>query len=210
MTWEPPIEVEVDPSWSAARPVVETFEDDDGMVTFVRWRDSQGNPFSDESAFGSPAKTASYAIPQSGGVLEVLTSLSMSLSVPGTRRDYFDAVERATSVLSRIDDADPARPAWVESLAWLAISLLRTGVEETLMPAEAGSAQRERSLASAGIPYGTLIRLYLREGFLREAAVVHEEIRQLPAEARGWSQDLDPNAVMATLREIQRAVEARE
>jgi len=210
IAWEPPVQVDVDPRWAAARPVVETFPDEDRTFIVVSWRDPQGNPFADEFSFGSPADVAGRAIRESGGIVEVLTSLSRSLSLPGTRRDYFDAIEHAISALSRIDDEDPARPAWIERLAWLAVSLLRTGVEATLMPAEAGLAERDRHVAAAGMPYATLIRLYLREGFLREAAAVYRELEQLPEEARRWSRDLDPNETDASLREVQSAVVNRE
>jgi len=210
ISWEPPVEVEVDPTWAAASPMVETYRDADHPFTIVSWRDAQGNPLADEFTFGSPAEAAGRAIREGGGTLEVLTALSRSLAVPGTRRDYFEAIEQATSVLSRIDDEDPGRPAWIESLAWLAVSLLRTGVEETLMPAGTGFAQRDSYIASAGMSYGTLIRLYLREGFLHEAAAVYEELKQLPDEARRWSRDLDPNGVMGALRELQDVVEVRE
>lgn len=210
ISWESPVEVQVDPVWAAARPEVKTYLDADDPFTVVRWRDAQGDPFADEFTRGSPAATAGSAIRESGGTLEVLTVLSTSLALPGTRRDYFDAIEQATSVLSRIDDEDPGRPAWMESLAWLAVSLLRTGVEETLMPAGTGFAQRDNYIASAGAPYGTLIRLYLREGFLHEAAAVHEELKRLPEEARRWSQDLDPKELMGALRELQDVVEVRE
>lgn len=210
MSWESPVEVEVDPAWAAARPEVKTYRDADDPFTVVSWRNAQGNTFADEFTLGSPAATAGRAIREGGGTLEVLTVLSRSLALPGTRRDYFDAIEQATAVLSRIDDEDPGRPAWIERLAWLAVSLLRTGVEETLLPAGTGFAQRDNYIASAGIPYGILMRLYLREGFLHEAAALYEELKQLPEEARRWSQDLDPKELMGALRELQDVVEARQ
>jgi hypothetical protein len=209
ISWEPPVGIEVDPRWSAARPVVETIESDERTLTIVSWRDPDGNPFADDFTFGSPAHTAGYAVREGSGTLEVLTIVSTSLSLPGTRRDYYDAMDQAISALFQIDDDDPTRIAWIESLAWLAVSLLRTGLEETLMPAQKEFAQRP-IYGRAAMPYITLLRLYLREGFLREAAAVYDELRKLPQEARRWPEDLDPHKVMARLRELQGSVEVRE
>ena len=87
ISWEPPVDVKIHPSWAAARPVLKTFGDDDRLFTLVSWRDLQGRPFDDEFTYGSPAEAAGRSIRESGTAVEALTALSRSLSLPGTRRD---------------------------------------------------------------------------------------------------------------------------
>jgi hypothetical protein len=203
--WSPPDQVAVEPAWAEARPVVEELGGDERNYTFVEWVDEGGKRLPDEMGYGSPAQAVASRVYESENTAEVLRMISTALSLPGTRRDYFDAIDRATAALSRLDDENPTRGTWIEYFCRLAISLLRAGVEKTLIPFGTEPHERGRYLSAAARPYQTLVALYQREGFLREAAAVFAELEQLPSEARERSYpQAEPKQLLAALDELAR------
>lgn len=211
IVWQPPVAVDLDPHWTGAQPLIPAVEEADADYTFVTWIDASGNRLTDQMVFASPAEAVSRQIEEGETTLAVLTALSACLSLPGTRRDYFDALERGSSRLARLDDEDPTRMAWVEALLWLAVSLLRTGLEETLVPFDAKVEERSVYLSAAASPYRTLVWLYQQEGFLKEAAAVIGELEQLPAGVgqRQVDAESDPREAIAALEELLEVEELR-
>lgn len=203
--WQRPSEVAVGPPWSTARPVVEALGGGESDFTLVRWVDEHGDPLPDGS-YWSPAEIAGRSAWQARSTSEVVRAAVTALSLPGTRRDYFDALEHATSALWPIDDEDPHRASWIEHFAWLGIALLRVDLEHAVIPPFTDPKARTAYLAAAAQPYWTLIRLYQREGFLREAAAVFVELGRLPEAARERAHVADdPQEVIVALEELRDA-----
>jgi hypothetical protein len=201
VNWAPPTEVSVGPPLSTATPVVQRF-DEEPPVTLVTWIDEDGARLPDNLGFGSPADSASRDFHRASNTDQVLQIVWTALSLPGTRYDYFRVTESGISELWRQEDEEPARARSQESLALLGIALLKTGLEETVIPP---LSQRERGgyLGSAASPYRSLIQLYTKEGFLQEAAVVFEDLQHLPAEARERAYiETDPRDLLTALGDL--------
>lgn len=199
--WQPSLDVDVGPPLSTAQPVVEEFDGDE-PVAFVQWRDEHGNRLPDDFGFGSPAESAGRGMYEASSSREVLRIVSTALSLPGMKHDYFRVIDSGISGLWHQEDEDPARVRMQEDLALLGITLLKTGLEETVVPPFAYH-ETESYLASAASPYRTLIQLYLKEGFLREAAAVYADLQGLPEETKARAYvESDPSDLLTALEEL--------
>jgi hypothetical protein len=197
INWASPVAVSVRPPLTTARPVVEREPD----FTFVRWVDEQGQRLPDRFGFGSPASTLGHADLDQETTVAVVTRATNALSLPGTRGDYFQVIESTMFDLWRLDDGDPTRNGWLEHVAWLGVELLRAGIEQAVVPVNAPPERRQDYLKMAARPYSTLVDLYRRDGYLREAASVYAEFEALPIEEHR-DQAKNPREAIAALEEL--------
>jgi len=140
-----------------ARPTVSHFEFDG------RRRESLSWPSKDGTTSQSPASQHQSAIVGKGSSpSDLLRNLSEVLELPGVLSDYHFAIQGCAGALWGGRRDHPGVLAAVERLSWLNIRLLETqpnffwdGDDKKTWPAVAA--------------FGYLIRLYSREGHLREA-----------------------------------------
>lgn len=199
--WQPPRDIEVGSPLSTAQPVVEELDADE-PIAFIQWQDEHGNRLPDDFGFGSPADSASRGMYEASSTREVLRIVSTALSLPGMKHDYFRVIDSGISGLWRQEDEDPVRLRMQEDLALLAIALLKTGLEETVVPPFAYH-ETENYLASAASPYRSLIQLYQKEGFLQEAAAIYADLQELPEETKARAYvESDPSDLLAALEEL--------
>lgn len=90
------------------------------------------------------------------------------LELPGEARDYHFAIQNCISELWKLRRSDPATHAAIEHLSWLNIRLIEA-LPQTVQDEYSKESKYYKVLA-----FDQLMRLYEREGFIREALEVAE------------------------------------
>jgi hypothetical protein len=178
INWVAPLHVAVDQRLASAHPVaIDTRDTFEGGPTY-RWVDASGRAIAEPFAFhDSPTAIVTEQIHEKRPQRQLELALT-ALELPGTRYDYSQALEHGERVIQyeglQLFDV-------LSILLRGHIALMLAGPTVALAPPWSDC---NPPLERASEPFVTLMSLYRREGFLREAIDVERLIDVLPPEAR--------------------------
>ena len=196
VNWSNPEGVVPDPRLAAAHPVSDP---DSYSPIGIAWVGNDGRPIGDGYVRDrSPAELlldGRYEIEDSN---KAILTMCHALALPGTRSDYHQALSWLPNVAS-------VPGAWIESVLRADVQLVLSDPVGTLTSPRRGDGHADRELKRASAPVLRLMRLYLNEGFLREAAEVERLLERLPEEARSpYDYAPGPSQVADGLSELAR------
>lgn len=142
-------------------------------------------PTEDGGTSGSPANEHLRDQDEERTASDVMKRLAEALELPGQPADYHFAIQSAASVLHDRRRAEPGVLLNVEQLCWLDIQL----VEACPRAVSYESADGETYYSITA--FYTLISMYKREGFIREALAVVERAKPFGRQVPGEREDLE-------------------
>lgn len=144
------------PGWGL-RPSIRRFSFDDEVTESLTWESGDGE---------TSQSPASQHVGTSTDPARAVLTLAETLELPGEPDDYHFAIQQTVEELRRNADVDPTTLNLVEHLCWYDIHLAYAA-PDALSVVRDGERQWYRMTTVS-----TLVRLYEREGALREAAQV--------------------------------------
>jgi hypothetical protein len=163
-------------------PEVQSYEFDGERRESLWW------PTPDGDSSGSPAQTHNQDDEQDRPASEVIRRLYESLELPGQPADYHFAIQGTAALLWNRRREEPNVLTKVEELSWLDIRLAEAWPRAVSY--DSGDGETYFSITALY----TLIKLYEREGFIREALAVVDRAksfgRQVPGERERLEQKL--------------------
>ena len=167
--WHDPEGIILDPRFAGAQPVVDPRR---SFQTAIAWVDTDGHLIGDEyMPYRSPAELTLERRFEISDPDKAVLTMCQALALPGTRSDYHTA-------LSWLSEVRSVPSAWVERA-------LEVDVRLVLADPVAAVTSRwvddsDMALSQASRPILRLMELYVREGFLVEAAEVERLLDRLP------------------------------
>lgn len=162
----------------------------------VAWIALDGTPIAEEQwGFESPAQVVLNRLDDWGEhPAPVLETVVAALALPGTRYDYHSA-------FGRLAGAAGMDPDWVERALLADVQLVLSDPRSAVTSPWSASID---SSHSASVPFGRLIQLYVREGFLVDALRVEAVLETLPEKFREDYLVRLPARVCDALRALQK------